>query len=680
MHLLLRVSAVRRALACTLFVSGLCARVLALSTPTPLTPANNLLGYVPQPNFSWSSVPDAVRYHIQVSSSTSFSPIVAEATVDIPRFVPKAPLYTANRFWRVRAIDAGGAASAWSPTFTYQLRLPTNTVNVPAGSTLAQIRSYLATAIASKPAILSFEANATFAVNPAANETHVLTVANAQDLIIEGNNATFVIGNPSAGFAKLANSQRVVVRRLKIDYNPLPHSVGIVEGVNASTGAITVRRLPGYPDFDAPHMVANWSWGCLLDKNNRGRLKPAANILFNFDKTSVVQSSSDADVFTFKLLTASYSSQFALNDRLIVFARENGKELCGVDKNCRDVTFDRVTNYASPAGHYSLIDTTEAKILDCHSQKKDATRWFAGNADGVHSRANLLGPWIEGCSFEGTGDDGVALYNKGVAVVAQDTVNWNKVTVLGDVLMNLQPGHVFRFFNPRDGALIGEAFTVQSVVANGSNYDITFSPALAVTLVTNLADRTQADQLFNVSRRNASFMIKDNLFDGVRRYGTVVRSAYGVVRGNTYRGCSAAAVAMLNEPAQWFNGLYSLNNLIVGNQTENCGFDNSAAGMGDIHVVFRKLTGNSAERPHDGIFIEGNIIKNWSQRGISLENAHNSTILNNTFVSTQTGFALPGQNHGIYVNATTGTLVSGNDFTSETRALTAQTTITANND
>lgn len=672
-----RLRAVWRALACACCAALLCVRVFAIPTPTPLAPAHNLLGYVPQPNFTWSDVPDAVSYDIQVSSSTTFSPLVVNDSVDIPRYVPKAPLFTANRFWRVRATDAAGNQSPWSATFTYQLRAPSVTVNVPDGATLAEIRSHLATAIASRPATLLFKAGGTYAVNPA--DSHVLSVANAQDLIIDGNDATFVISNPSAGFAKLSNCQRVVVRRLKIDYNPLPHSVGVVEGVNATTGLLTVRRLPGYPDFDAPHMIANWSWGCLLDKNNRGRLKPAANLLFNFDKTSVVQSATDADVFTFKLVTAGYASQFALDDRLIVFARENGKELCGVDKNCRDVTFDRLTNYASPAGHYSLIDTSEAKILDCHSRKKDTTRWFAGNADGVHSRANLVGPWIEGCSFEGTGDDGVALYNKGIAVVAQDTVNWNKVTVLGDVLMNLQAGHVFRVFNPRDGTLIGGSFTVQSVTANGANHDITFTPALTTALASNAADRTQADQLFNVSRRNASFMIRGNTFDGVRRYGTIIRSANGVVRGNTYRGCSSSAVVMLNEPVQWFNGLYSLNNLIAANTTESCGFDNSAGGMGDIHVVFRKLTGNSGARPHDGILIEGNTLKNWSQRGISLENATNSTILNNVFVSTQTGFALPGQNHGIYVNATTGTLVSGNDFSGETRPLTAQTTITANN-
>ncbi len=650
----------------------------AINAPTLLTPSHNSLGYVANPNFTWSTVSDAVSYDIQISSSTTFSSLVAEGTIEITRFVPKAPLYTANRFWRVRATDANGVTSAWSSTFVYQLRAPAYTQNIPANASLTDIRSAIATAIANKPATVVFAAGATYTVNP--TDAYVVSLTDAQDLIIDGNNATFIIENPKSGFIRMTNCQRVAVRRLKIDYNPLPHSVGIVEGINSTTGAITVRRLPGYPDFDAPHMIANWSWGSLLDPTHRGWLKPGVRNLFNFDKTSVTQSPTDSDVFTFNLLTASYSGEFTLNDRLIVFARANGQELCGVTSECRDITFDRITNYASPAGHYSLFDTTEIKILDCHSLKKNSTRWFAGNADGVHSRANLLGPWVEGCSFEGTGDDGIALYNKGLFVLGQDTTTWNKLTISGGALMNFKPTHIFRVFNPRDGTLVGGAFTVATVTANGANYDVTFSPALTTPLVFNQTDPTHNDQLFNVSRRNSSFVIKDNLFDGVRRYGTAVRSAGGIIRGNTYKGASKAAVVMLNEPDTWHNGLYSLNNLVTGNTTENCGFDSSASDFGDITVVFRKLGGISPTRAHSGLIIENNTIKNWSQRGISLENSAGSTIVNNTFVSTQSGFALPGQNHGIYVNNTSGTIVSGNDFTAETRSVTAAVTVTGNND
>ncbi len=640
-----------------------------LTAPTLTHPANNQLGYVQNPHFTWSSVSNAVGYDIQVAADSTFTTIVVSDFMEVPRFVPKAPLFQANRFWRVRARDAANNPGPWSATFIYQLRAPTYTQSIPAGATLTDIRSAIATAVANTPALVQFAAGATYYVDPPyPNEKQVILLENAGDLIIDGNNAKFIIQNPNAGLIRMNNCSRITVRKLTLEHNPIPHSIGVVEAVDHSLGRITLRRLPGYPNFNDQHMLDNWTWGSLLDPARRGWLKNGVESIFSFSKSSLTQIGSDQ--FTVDLLTKGFSSRFALNDQLILFARNNTQSLFSINKGSTDITFDRITNYTAPSGHYSLIDTNHVKILDCHSKIKDTTRWFAGNADGVHCRANPTGPWIEGCSFEGVGDDGIALYNKGLFVLEQDQVNWNKVTVPFNDLMHFQVGDSFRFFNPRDGVMIGDTYQVTTVVTNpqnSANRDITFTPALTSTLTVNQA--VNSDQLFNLSRRNNMFVIRNNQFTGIRRFGTVVRSTNGLIKGNTYTGASRSAIALLNEAVLWHNGLYSVNLQILSNQTDFCGFESSAAKHGDIHVIINATQATPTARLHSNIRIENNTIQNYSERGISVENAINYTVKNNIFRATRSDFSLAGPNYGIYINNTTGRTVSGNDFSGDTRPL-----------
>src|SRR5688500_2767845 len=108
----------------------------ALTAPTLLSPAHNEVGYVEQPNFSWAPVVDAFAYEIQVAAIHDFSAsIVASGTVEIPRFVPLAPLAQFNRFWRVRALDGSGTPGPWSSTFVYKLQAPANSYTIAANAT-----------------------------------------------------------------------------------------------------------------------------------------------------------------------------------------------------------------------------------------------------------------------------------------------------------------------------------------------------------------------------------------------------------------------------------------------------------------------------------------------------------------------------------------------------------------
>lgn len=652
----------------------------AIDAPTLSAPADNAAGIVQHPSFLWSAVSGATAYEIQIADDSSFATLVASDTVEIPRFVPATPLSPQTKYWRVRSLDSLGTPSAWTTAFTYQLSAPANTYTISATATLADMQTVFNTAAANAPALVSFAAGATYTVNPTG--VAALNLMNASNVIVDGNGCSFLIQNPSAAFMRLDGSSKITVKNFYVDYDPLPHFVGILEGLSGST--LTLRRQPGYPALNSTKMVSNFSQGSILDKNHRGWLKPYVKIGYSFTK-STIAATSDPDVFTIALTTAADAKDFELGDPVVMWARENSQALFRSmgSGHGKDITYYNITSYASPTAHYLNNDTSDVKVLGCHSLKKDATRWLAGNADGVHTKSNPLGPWIENCSFEGIGDDSVAIYNKGLGVSSQ--LGNTSVRVLG-TYFDLEVGDSFVIFNPRDGVTVGGTYTVTGVTASGSNYDVSFTPSLgSLTLTGGQTDVTLNDQFFNLSRRNKNFMVRNCLFDGVRRYGSIIRSCDGVIRNNVYQGATSAAVMIRNEATTWANGLFSERVLVKNNTIADCGFDrgNFVRQLGAITVRITTTNNDAvpvtaASRLHQSITVADNNIKNWHQRAISLENAVNCIVDNNTIWSDSTARA-DDSYYGIYVNNTDSAQITDNDLSGEVRPLIASVSVTANN-
>jgi hypothetical protein len=665
----------------------------ALNKPVLLTPGNGSTGYVRNPGFSWSTVTGAYSYDIQVAADTGFTQILASRQwLNITRFVPAKVLPAGKVYWRVRALDTtGNDISDWSSRFTYIVATPAKVYNVPAGASFNAFKDTLRKAIANTPAVLKL-ASTTYNFDAGITGTFCIDTINVNDLIIEGNNANIIIRNhPATGFMKLRNSNRVAIRQLKVDWDPLPHcllDVIQVNNANPNTLDIRVRRrqVAGqtnayYPEiFNNPSFTNHWSWAYLLDPVNRGSLKKIPRNVFGLGPNDVTPLF-DIDPYQYHIVhPGSTSGQyFSVGDILAIVARDNVGSFIST-YNCVDITCDSVINYSSPIGCYYSYEGSEMKVLNCQAALKDTSRYVSANADGVHCRANLVGPWIENCSFTGNADDGVALYNKGMFVMTKNSTA--SLTVKPD-FMNLAPGHTFKLYIPKSGFVSDPAYLVNSVTASSGNYIIDFAPAIptadyAAMTDVGLADLQQNVQLYNVSLRNEKFMVHNNLFT-VRGRGSIVRSAKGMVTNNRFYRCSSPAVAFYNEAASWYNGLYSRDAWIMNNDIQNCGFDDLGAKAGSIHVVFHKiaLAGSSYKdsislyRQHANLFITGNTIKNLSQHGITLFNALTSKVLNNIFTSDITTFPLTGSHYGVFLDRTNACTIQGNQFSGEIRTLTS---------
>ncbi|HEY0946190.1 MAG TPA: hypothetical protein VGD81_13015, partial [Opitutaceae bacterium] len=431
-------------------MSLLASSSLAIDAPTLWSPANNSAGIVQTPSFTWSTVAGAARYHVQIANDPGFTSLVADRSVDIPRFVPASALSPTTKYWRVRAIDAEENASGWV-WFTYQLTAPASSYAVPDGASAAQVRDIIALAMQNRPAIVTFahQGNYVFAEDPAPSK-FLFEFTGATDLIIDGNDAQITIkDNLDVGFLRLTNAARVVVRGLRVDYDPVPHSlVDVVSNDSTATNLdvrVRLRPIAGqesdyYPALTGnPAFTDHWSWAVLLDAARPGRLKqgvPGAFGIVPADAT-YIEGTSPAE-YRIHHPGSGSGVYFNPGDILAILCRTNVGSFCST-VNSTDVTFDRITCYATPMGNYYSYDGSDLKVLNCQTVLRDATRFMTAMADGVHSRANTMGPWVENCTFIGNGDDGVALYNKGIVVKARLGTTSLKVA---SEFMNLRSGDI----------------------------------------------------------------------------------------------------------------------------------------------------------------------------------------------------------------------------------------------
>lgn len=670
---------------------GFTNKALAIGTPSLTTPAHNSTGYMPNTSFFWNTVADAAGYDIQIAGDSLFSNIVsARSGITIARYVPVDALPYSVLYWRVRAVDTAGVPGSWSARFAYTLAMPANVYHIAVGASDTAIVNTIKNSV--KPALIVFPPSANFNFTPKDSAKFLFDVTGLNNVVIDGNNSTITIGKLHVGFLRILNSTNISIKRLTVDWDPLPHTlldVIKVDTTEASTLNVTVRlRKKSSASGDYYPAITNnkaftdyWSWAYLVDKNNRGALKRVTSTSFGIQPTDVIkQVCSDPPTYNIYRKSSSSGKFFAVGDILAIVCRDNVGSFASTT-NCTNITFDSIINYSSPIGCYYSFDGSDMKVLNCQAALKDSFRYVSANADGVHCRANLIGPWVERCSFVGNADDGVALYNKGISVKSKTN---DTTLIINNDFNNLKVNDRFTIYVPKNGSVPDTSFLVKSITNNGNGSStVRFSPSIPGAYYSTMTDLGNTDlqqnvQLYNLTRRNNQFMIHDNTIT-VRARGTIIRAVNGVISGNRYYSCSAPGIMLYNEAALWYNGSYNEQIRITGNDIRDCAFDVFGTDAGSISVRFNKIRLNgtvyedslSTAMPNSHIYIMNNSIKNFTKHGISLFNTVAGTVLSNTFTSDTPGFFHPGNHYGIYLNRTDGCTISGNNFSGETRTLTS---------
>lgn len=591
---------------------------------------------------------------MQLANDRGFTTDLIQDRTPIERFVAGRGLAPGTYFWRVAAV-AGGETGPFSEVVTFTVRDHKKNFEVPADADLKTMQRIVRDAAAQTPARVVFAEGAVYRISPVSSERHLFNLSGVTDLELDGNGATFMIGNPTAGFISLNHCERVTLRNFIIDFDPVPFSVGTVREIDLEGGTFTVQADQGMAEFDASYMLKSWLFGLSLDPVTPGRMKTGSMLLV----TAGSQLVREGNLVRIPLPSREQLETFDVGDKYVQLARKDGAELFSGHFS-DELVFINNTTYAAPAGHYVLLYCSDAKVLGCNKLIRPG-RWFGGNADGVHVRSSRIGPWVEGCTIEGLGDDAVAIYSKGIVILEKPS----ETTLRLDLeFFTLEPGSSFLIFDPMAGAPVAENLTVKTVTDVSASEQfpahklVEFSPDFGGEISAPLTkapagkqetarerhkqqikDAWKHLQLFDRSAQHDQLMIRRNVMKQVRRFGAIIRAENGAVEENEFIQTSDAAITLHNEPYFWRNGLQSKNIIVQNNTIRDCNFIKNSRVQGSISILLRGL--NPETRPdtrndiptewrgHRGITIRGNTISEWRHNAIRVQSAEDVEISGN---------------------------------------------------
>lgn len=613
------------------------AALAAANMPVLLQPQDQVVLRVGIPHFEWQrcldSKPEAMpAYDIQIATDEGFSQIVDEDRLAavITRYVPDRELAPGDYWWRIAVVDAQDVRGPWSAARRFAVRPPERVVEIPKNATFDDVQGAFAEAAKQTPAMVKF-AKGDFRLDPRGSAAFI-SFTSVNDLIVDGGGANITFTG-FLKFVKLEHCQRVLVKNFTFDFDPLPYTAGRVLAVDAKGGAFEVQIEPGHP-------------------------LPETNLHFERDKKGMIVDPKFPRMKRDVSLIFEHAGWQKLADRSYRFTAANPRQLrelapgdvyvldpriaTGFDVDaCNEVIFYNLTAYAIANEGFNSHYSNRHSILHCGIRLKPG-RFIAANNGGHNHHNARLGPWIEGCTWENTGDDICHVNGLVMGVeekLAPDRVRLplrNPYDATGpSVSLDIQPGDLLQFFNRAKGRLVSERKVV-STATLGKSLDVTLDgdvgdivPGRSVKRdsLTKVPSDGEITQVFNASRTCNQFVFRSNTVRNGRRIGVLAKGCGGLIENNTFEGLGGGAVEFWNAP---FEGLGAVDYVIRNNRIRDCGQ------LAREHAaIWTTIFKSGADRLHRNLLITGNEITGFPGSAICLRDVQNAVVRDNTIVPAQ---------------------------------------------
>jgi len=103
---------------------------IAPAVPAQTAPPNGSTQVNRRPIIRWGAVSTAVRYELALDTTNPPFDAVPLFSGNATSYTPPAPLLLDTYYWKVRAVDAAGNPSAWSPVFSFIVTSPATDVPI----------------------------------------------------------------------------------------------------------------------------------------------------------------------------------------------------------------------------------------------------------------------------------------------------------------------------------------------------------------------------------------------------------------------------------------------------------------------------------------------------------------------------------------------------------------------
>jgi parallel beta-helix repeat protein len=480
--------------------------------------------------------------------------------------------------------------------------------------------------------------------------SETLFVKDAHNLVIDGTGVTLVMTNHRQGILYLANCDRLAIRGLTLDYDPLPYVQATITKADRSAFEFTVHD--GYPDI-----TPDFSGAPTHLFSAEGKRHSDA---FDFYRARIEVLSPRTGLAR---ANGKWPASLAPGDKVVFDRRElDHTNAVEIRNNTGPVLLEDITLLSSPtlgfAGRYSEAPVTFRRVtLKPGPLPSGATepRLFSSNADAINFIGCRQGPIIENCDLSGQGDDSLNIHGMflPVARVLSPTRFLTAYPYgVGGFVKPLRSGDALRLYSPGDfapaGAAVLASLTPLADAAGITAADITplypsyKSSKFTVYQVDLAAPATvTAGQWFDIPAINGNgYIVHDSYFHDHRGRGLRLMASDGLVENNRFERLTKSAVSIGPELGFWREAGWVKNLRITGNTLRDIGVDQSLAADGSyvpgaIGIFVRNDIGKAPyPAGNDNIVIENNTIDGSSVAGIHAYAVRGVVIRNNTLRNT----------------------------------------------
>lgn len=452
----------------------------------------------------------------------------------------------------------------------------------------------------------------------------------------------------------IQSCNRVTIRDLSVDYDPLPYTQGTIAAFDAKALHITVKVDRGYPD-DAKFLatIRDATFG-VMDRRTRS-LKPGAR---NFISTNKVERLGDGLIKVELAWSANDCGPgqlpVAAGDAVAICA---GSAHAIVLENSAATSFVGLVLHASPG--MGILEnggpggTTLQRVVVAPGPKPagaTADRLVCTNSDGSHFIAVERGPSIDDCTFSNTNDDAVNVHGFYVFVLEKTgarryrvSPKWDIGLVAGDEVESCEQASfrslgrtkLMQLTKRKAPELTGKIAQLWKGKSPTTVPDLVYE----IELQADLPLKT-GDALTSLNRIGAGTTVRNCNFHACGR--VMVKAPDSLIENNQFSYSCAVAVNAGSDIGFWAESGFAKNLTIRNNRFSHCnvGANNLFAASDALGTIYVGMTppanakGFQKNFENWNVTIEGNRIDDSYIYAIVVANADGVKITGNAIGKT----------------------------------------------
>ncbi|HET6430250.1 MAG TPA: right-handed parallel beta-helix repeat-containing protein [Phycisphaerae bacterium] len=467
--------------------------------------------------------------------------------------------------------------------------------------------------------------------------------ADCQGITVDGGGSTLVYRGVM-GAMSFRSCRDVVVKDLTIDWDRPPYSVGTVVADGEKYFDVDVQKA--FPVQGGEPVGAFMEY----DPKTKFPRRDGLDVYYGVDRTELV-GPQRLRVHLKRDATAAVGALMILRHQVY------GPGGIGLNE-CDGARVENVTIYTAPGMGVTGTRTSDIVLRNVRIvPKPDSPNMMSVTADATHFNSCTGEITIEGCEFEGMGDDATNVHGMFHNVTERVDERTVRSVVRNQWLFPPKAGQEMEFTDPATLLPYATGTVAEVAVDNqAKNHRITFAKPLP--------DRLKVgDWLGNVAWA-PKLRIRNCKVRGNRARGFLIQTRDAVIEGCHIAHNQSAAINVTTDLHPWTESIGTRKIVIRNNVFEDV--NNCARWHPGAISIFADLAegkGRGAVGVHRDIVIEGNTIRDTADAAIYVCSADGVVIRNNTIEASSARPRRPEGRHAIYVQNSRNVEITANKLT-----------------